>query len=274
MSERTIHEAWLGNELSLRSPSTWARDIAVAALAGVWIGALGPFGNFGAGPLDVRLTFHLALMATNVAALGVTVRLAIRVGYRFGISPWFSIPAAVIATCLPLSAVAARIGITLFPPLNYILSPFDWYFETLVLLLPVVCGYTGLLALLGRRRAAAAASVAHMIDGGTADYARPRLADRLHIAEHILALKVEDHYVRIYTASGSQLVLMRLSDAIAEMGGVEGLRTHRSWWVARRAVSHMRFDSRGGRLTLHGGLQAPVARSALMLIKSAGWHQV
>ena len=51
-----------------------------------------------------------------------------------------------------------------------------------------------------------------------------------------IALQGEDHYVRIHTALGSELVLMRLGDAIQELDGLEGERVHRSWWVARRAV--------------------------------------
>jgi hypothetical protein len=29
---------------------------------------------------------------------------------------------------------------------------------------------------------------------------------------------------------------MRLSDAVAELEGIEGAQTHRSWWVAKMAV--------------------------------------
>jgi DNA-binding LytR/AlgR family response regulator len=111
-------------------------------------------------------------------------------------------------------------------------------------------------------------------DGTAPADSQPRLADRLpaSTAGEILALNAEDHYVRIHTVSGSQLMLMRLSDAIAEMDGVEGLQTHRSWWVSRRAVRKLHLAGRGGRLTLQSGLQVPVARSALAQLRNSDWR--
>ncbi|MEL7446814.1 MAG: LytTR family transcriptional regulator, partial [Pseudomonadota bacterium] len=52
----------------------------------------------------------------------------------------------------------------------------------------------------------------------------PKLIDRLPAAlgSDILALEMEDHYVRVHTALGSELVLMRLRDAMAELDGIEG----------------------------------------------------
>ena len=52
----------------------------------------------------------------------------------------------------------------------------------------------------------------------------------------IRAVQAEDHYLRLHTDRGSDLILMRLSDAVSELEGLEGARTHRSWWVAREAV--------------------------------------
>ena len=44
------------------------------------------------------------------------------------------------------------------------------------------------------------------------------------LAPNLLCLQVEDHYVRAHTASGSDLMLIALKDAIAELEGVEGLQ--------------------------------------------------
>jgi hypothetical protein len=56
----------------------------------------------------------------------------------------------------------------------------------------------------------------------------------------IYAISSEDHYLRLHTSKGSDLILMRLADAIAELEGLEGAQTHRSWWVARAAVESAR----------------------------------
>jgi len=76
----------------------------------------------------------------------------------------------------------------------------------------------------------------------------------------------------VHTELGSDLILMRLSDAVTELEGLEGAQTHRSWWVAKGAV---RGASRGdGRATLllEGGLTAPVSRSYAATLREAGWY--
>src|SRR4051794_29307167 len=72
-------------------------------------------------------------------------------------------------------------------------------------------------------------------NGSNAAPSQPaRLPDRLRGAR-LLAVEAEDHYLRFHTDRGSDLLLMRLADAIAELEGL-GTQTHRSWWVARDAV--------------------------------------
>ena len=82
---------------------------------------------------------------------------------------------------------------------------------------------------------------------------------------------MEDHYVRAHTPHGSELILIPLRQAVDELAGVEGLRVHRSWWVARAAVEGAAEGGRNLRLRLRGGLTAPVARSAVAAVREAGW---
>jgi hypothetical protein len=79
----------------------------------------------------------------------------------------------------------------------------------------------------------------------------------------VLCLEMEDHYVRVHTNQGSGLVLQRLSDAVRELADHDGQQVHRSWWVARAAVSG--HERNGGRciLLLSNGLKVPVSRSYL-----------
>lgn len=77
----------------------------------------------------------------------------------------------------------------------------------------------------------------------------------------ILALRSEDHYVRIYTERGDALVLMRFADALALLGAEPGLRVHRSWWVAERAVQAIVRAGDGLQLILRNGPKVPVSRS-------------
>ena len=88
----------------------------------------------------------------------------------------------------------------------------------------------------------------------------------------IYAVSAEDHYLRLHTSKGSDLILMRLSDAIAELEGLEGAQTHRSWWVARDAVESARRDGDKMVLTLKGGGEAPVSRPNVKPLRDAGWY--
>ena len=111
-----------------------------------------------------------------------------------------------------------------------------------------------------------------------------RFLERLppELGTNLLALEMEDHYVRAHTALGSDLVLMRLRDAMAELDGVEGEQVHRSWWVARHAVEDVRREGRNVRLILPSGLEAPVVHNVQALkgvmvvisIRKIGtWHR-
>ncbi|MBB6253952.1 LytTR family DNA-binding domain-containing protein [Nitrospirillum iridis] len=87
----------------------------------------------------------------------------------------------------------------------------------------------------------------------------------------LLALEAEDHYLRIHTDQGSDLVLMRLRDAIADLGGEDGMQVHRSFWVAREAVAEATVRGQAAQLRLTDGTLVPVSRTALPRIKAAGW---
>ncbi|MEM9085972.1 MAG: LytTR family transcriptional regulator DNA-binding domain-containing protein [Pseudomonadota bacterium] len=80
---------------------------------------------------------------------------------------------------------------------------------------------------------------------------RPLLLGRLTAglqSARLLALKSEGHYLKVFTDQGSELILMRLKDALAETGPVEGMQVHRSWWLARREGIERR--NRDGRIEL------------------------
>jgi hypothetical protein len=97
-----------------------------------------------------------------------------------------------------------------------------------------------------------------------------RLPARLR-AGRLLALAAEDHYLRVHTDLGNDLVLMRMADAVALLADVPGARVHRSWWVARAAVTGTSRDGDRLFLTLETGLAAPVSRAERARLAAAGW---
>ena len=97
-----------------------------------------------------------------------------------------------------------------------------------------------------------------------------RLPPRLRGAA-LYAVEAEDHYIRLHTSAGSDLVLLRFSDALAELQGIEGAQVHRSWWVARDAVASSRREDGKLLLMLRSGTEAPVSRSFTRALKDEGW---
>ena len=88
----------------------------------------------------------------------------------------------------------------------------------------------------------------------------------------ILHLRMQDHYVEVHTAVGMEMLLLRFRDAIREVEGVDGLRVHRSHWVARAAVARVE-RRRGGAVVLHlvNGSKVPVSRSFAPALREQGW---
>jgi hypothetical protein len=102
--------------------------------------------------------------------------------------------------------------------------------------------------------------------------AAPAILDRLPLDKRgrLVALSVEDHYVRVRTTKGEELILMRLSDAIRETAPEPGLRVHRSHWVAKDRVVSARRDGDRAILTMAHGGDIPVSRSHIPAVKDAG----
>jgi hypothetical protein len=87
----------------------------------------------------------------------------------------------------------------------------------------------------------------------------------------LLYLETEDHYLRVHTDLGSDLILMRLSDACGELDASFGQQVHRSYWVARHAVAGIERDGRKISLRLSNGAVIPVSRTYLSALREGGW---
>jgi hypothetical protein len=100
---------------------------------------------------------------------------------------------------------------------------------------------------------------------------RLRLSAKRRAAK-LIALEAEDHYVRVHTDNGSELVPMRFSEAVEELAQADGYRLHRSWWAAADSIEQVRWNRGTGEARLKGGISAPVSRSCAPTLKDAGWR--
>ena len=85
---------------------------------------------------------------------------------------------------------------------------------------------------------------------------------------HHLSVRGRDQQIRRFnrsvgssTPAARSLVLGSLSEAAADLerSGIEGQRTHRSWWVANGAVTAQHKRGRQLYLQLVNGIEAPVS---------------
>ena len=99
----------------------------------------------------------------------------------------------------------------------------------------------------------------------------PPFAARLTTAKfsEIVALEAEDHYMRVHSSHGSELILYRLRDAVCELDPDIGIQTHRSFWVRRSAIKQLMSSKHGHSLVLVTDLRIPVSVSRLNQVKDA-----
>lgn len=237
------------------SPLLWAA-LAGAALI---LGLAGPFGTYDVLPLPGRLAYWALVVVATYFIGFTTVTVLEALFFRQGLSP----------------AGFALLGAASGPFVAF--APWTinhWVFGYSEIGYAALAGYGAAVG------AVASGTVAFFLARLERDKPaetpapppRPAILDRLPADRRgrILHLSMQDHYVEVVTERGAHLVLMRLSDAIAETRGIEGLQIHRSHWVAQDAV----VDSvrRGDRLMLRliNGTELPVSRSRLAGLREAG----
>ncbi len=77
----------------------------------------------------------------------------------------------------------------------------------------------------------------------------------------LLAMSAEQHYVRIHTDVGEDLVLMPFSDAMAKVPSERGMRIHRSHWISYDAVRALLTAGNNLSVRLEKDIELPVSRS-------------
>lgn len=238
----------------------WAADLAVVTVIGLFLAVLGPFGSFFNGPVQQRIPYWVGMAWCGALVYGTAVRVvaAQRWSRTRG---WLALAAVVLISTGPFAMFSFWVASSIWPVLKTApgLSPVVWYGEGLLTAAPQVALF---YALHQRRRARRAKAVG----GATAPAAL--LGVR---SSDVLCLSMEDHYVRVHTATGSNLVLATLAQGIAALAGAPGLQVHRSWWVAEKAVAAAVVEGRNVRLRLTNGVLAPVARTSVAAVRAAGW---
>ncbi|WP_372780927.1 LytTR family DNA-binding domain-containing protein [Phenylobacterium sp.] len=238
----------------------WARGFGLAVVAA---GFLAYGGAFGSGVLTtpVRFAYWFGLMIVGWVWGVFVSSYVFRPHRRVRQHLWRRVLLTSLAISIPYSVV---VGVVTHFTRG---SRFDNLIDLTDLLVSVTlisAVMIGINVLVGRQMGAMT----------SASSEPPKFLDRLPLklrGAEIWAVEAEDHYLRLHTSKGQDLILMRLSDAIAELEGIEGAQVHRSWWVSRDAIAGaVRGDGRAT-LTLTDGAEAPVSRTYARLLRERGW---
>ncbi len=241
------------------APRFWAVIVAVSVL----LGLVGPFGTYDGLRLPARLAYWTAtVIATWHVGFGVVAFLSkLWPGGRPGsVAPYLlfgavaGLPVTLVVWALNAAAFEGE-AIAFLPLLAYTVA--------------ISAVVSAVVALFVPQQARATATP---MPAAPEQPKRPPILDRLppHLRGNLAYMTMQDHYVDVHTDKGSTLILMRFADAIAEAEPVEGLRIHRSHWVATAEVAQsVRV---GGRLMLKvkDGALLPVSRSYVEAVRSAG----
>ncbi len=231
--------------------------LAALGAAALVLALSGPFGTRGQMALPGRLAYWAAVVGATYGA-GALVRTALS-PRALGWPLWRDVLVTGLAGGGVVVAVVLALNRAVFGGLPAGLAGF------VVTVMAITAAITAVFALHERRAATATATAAPAVRP-------PAILARLPLSARgpLVALSVEDHYVRIRTLKGEEMVLMRLSDAIAEVGDTPGARVHRSHWVAFDKVRAARRDGDRAVLTMVTGPDIPVSRANLPKLKEAG----
>jgi DNA-binding LytR/AlgR family response regulator len=236
-----------------------------ATLAGLFLALLGPFGSYLNGGFATRALYWIVASWVGLALYGLALRAGLHLMRGLGASPWPAIAATILVGSVPQAAATHAAAYALWPELAQVgPSPFLWYLQVVALATPLTLAYALATGHFARDRRPAPRPPTP---------GEPALLAKLpaQLGRKIICLCMEDHYVRVYTPAGSALLLMPLGQAIAEAAPLAGVKTHRSWWVARNAVVRTEGGPRAMRLHLTNGLVAPVSRAAIATLRKEGW---
>lgn len=261
-----------------------ARRLPVLGVSVAALTVLGPFGTFQDMSLSQRLAYWGGLLLVGTLEFDLVILITRRVASdQTRRWPWMLAAAIMIVSLIQTAIVAVleqqRRGMDAgsAPALTELYG----YVLVITLLVAAVPIWLELRrhGLIDARptppSTVAPPTVAPESTPATAPNAAPFL-DRIptKLGRDLLALEMEDHYVRVHTQLGSDLILLRLRDAIAELSGIDGLQVHRSHWVAASAVAAVERNA-DGKLTLilTDGRRVPVSRRCNAAVRAAGWAE-
>jgi len=241
----------------------WAIDLAILITIGLLMGFLGPFGSAHIPVVKAYVYWMICMVGGGLIGIVADELLRRPLADVWARTAVVSVLITPLVTLLVLTTQNVLMG-----------EPFGWphYLNLLWQVLPILLAVMAVRALVWRRlpvRVETRTIIAPPLPEAEAIFRRRLSAKRR--GARLIAIEAHDHYLKVHTDAGEELVALRFTDALDELAQAHGWRVHRSWWVAADTVEDLRWRRGTGELHLVGGLRAPVSRTYRAVLKQAGW---
>lgn len=240
------------------------RITVVGALTGILLTLLAPYNTIAIFSVWERLLFW---MLTSFIGCGILMAVYVAAAHAardYDVPAYAWLPLSVLIAALPSTLIVHATATAVSGDVQ--LQPFWSLFPSvLVLCVPLQ------IILHMMTAAEFAPTVPNAPDPQPID--RSPLLDKLpkHLGDEIICMKMEDHYLRVFTPLGDTLILMRIGDAVKTVGPSAGMQVHRSWWVGRNAIDHTKLTGTTLHLILKNGLKVPVSRERRHALEACHW---
>lgn len=251
----------------LRASFSSPRTLGVLLIVVVALGLAGPFGTFQQLSVAGRLGYWAAIALATYAVGVFFGMLALAVVRPHTDSRPLLTLAIALAACLPVTLVV--LGVNMLMVERALPTP-SAFVELLLNCFFIVLGIAVLVVLASPRPRQDAA--VEQAAPAPAEPSGPILLKRLPLPQRgaLRYLSMQDHYVDVVTDKGHALLLMRLSDAIAETAPTRGLQIHRSHWIALDAVRSVSKGEGKAVVEMADGTKLAISRSYVAAAREAG----
>lgn len=229
---------------------SWEKKALVFFVALTVLTFLGPFGSYESMDFPTRFVYWSALMVGVGFFMHISMTTALTTPYLGKLPQFIRIGIGSIIAGLPGAAVVIFVN-EVFWPVTITLTRIGTIWMQVALV-----GYV-------------IGVVEYMQWGPAKDTEdkpeRTEFHNRLSASEkaEIISLSMQDHYVDVTTSEGSELVLIRMSDAIGEVSGIAGARIHRSHWIAKSHLQNIEKDKARHLAVLSDGRTLPISNTYL-----------
>ncbi|MCI4645080.1 MAG: LytTR family transcriptional regulator [Hyphomonadaceae bacterium] len=241
----------------------FGRGVAIVLALGLVFAFLGVYGTNGQPFLERFILWTFTMAVGALASVFITPIVFEREPYASW-SLWIQLPVTAAIIALPVTIAIILMEASDGQVMSAKYWPLQFFYVFVISQVITIGGY-----LLQYRSKTAETSPGIQAIEDPASKFLQRLPARYRGAV-LYGVSSEDHYLRVHTSLGEELILMRLADAISALEQADGLQVHRSWWIARQGIADVKRENGKPLIELKSGGTAPVSRTYQKAARDAG----